>query len=81
MKIISGSEFLKTATPVKGDEVRFIAEDGQEMFQVRIGDDGRSIEIRAVDCCKVGKILYSHRLTVSPNVANQNTVSVHPYDS
>ncbi len=79
MKIITGSEFLKTAKPVAGDEVRFIAEDGSEMFQVQIGADKRSLVIRAVDNCKVGKILYSHRLAIEPNVSNQITVRTTPY--
>lgn len=49
------------------------------MFEVSAGDDGRSLEIRGVEVCKVKGVLYDSTLLIKPNVANVITVETNPY--
>lgn len=56
------------------DRVQIVAADGRTMFEVVCGDDGHSIEVRAVECCMVDKILYKSALTIEPNVTNSITI-------
>jgi hypothetical protein len=61
------------------DRVVFECEDGRQMFEVRSGKDGRSIEVRAIEPCLVNKILYSNALTVEPIVSNSIIVRTTVY--
>lgn len=80
MKIQSGHPLVGDVARVVGKSVRFVCDDDRVMFEVHVGTDGKSIEIRAVENCKVGGILYSSRLLIEPNVSNSITVSVARYD-
>jgi hypothetical protein len=64
--------------PVKG--VRFVTDDNRTMFEVHIGQDGRSIEVRGVDVTKVGDMLYGSSLAACPEAANSLMICVLPYD-
>jgi hypothetical protein len=64
--------------PVKG--VRFVTDDDRTLFEVSIGKDGRSIQIRGVDVTKVGDMLYSSSLAACPEAANSLSIRTLPYD-
>mgnify|MGYP001040589226 CR=1 FL=1 len=64
----------------KPDRVEFVASDGRVMFEVRASKDGRAIEVRGVEACMVGDVLYSSLLDVRPVVANVVEVRARPYD-
>lgn len=72
---------MNDVKPVAGKGVDFVTDDDRIMFSVRIGKDGRSLEINACDTCKVGGVLYSTSILVAPNVTNSITVSTKPYDA
>ena len=74
MKITTGMKLMKDLKPVEGDSVSFRTGDDREMFKVRIGKDGRSIEVRACDACRVGGVNYSTSLVIEPQVTNAITV-------
>lgn len=61
-------------------DAEFVAADGRTMFEVRARKDGRSIEVRAVNNCKVNGRIYSTSLQVAPQVTNVIYVSTVPYD-
>lgn len=65
---------------VRGNRVRFVAEDGLTMFEVVAGKDGRSIEVRGVDTCKVGDVVYSNALDIRPHVSNLVEIRAREYD-
>jgi hypothetical protein len=65
--------------PVNG--VRFVTDDGRTMFEVHVGKDSRSIEVRGVDVTKVGDVLYDKNLAACPNASNSLTIRVLPYDA
>lgn len=62
------------------DVIAFLTDDGRTMFEVGIGADGRSLDVRAVDCCHVGGVVYDTRLVVHPECANSITIATKPYD-
>ena len=61
--------------------VRFVTPDGRAMFEVHIGQDGRSIEVRGVDFAKVGDMLYGINLAACPNASNSLTIYTLPCDA
>lgn len=65
------------ALPARG--VRFVTDDDRTMFEVHIGQDGRSIEVRGVDVTKVGDMLYGSSLAACPNASNSLTIRTLPY--
>lgn len=78
---------IATRHPVSADqvihdfkEVRFLAEDGQAMFEVRIGADGRSIEVRGVEVYKHGDAIYTEVLEIRPRYANTVEIRGVRYD-
>lgn len=79
MHIETGHPVTKDVEPVNGHAVRFIAEDGRCMFEVRCGKDGRSLEVSAIDTCKVDGRLYSSSLAICPNAANSVRVETKLY--
>ena len=81
MRIESGHPMTKDVAEVAGDSVRFVADDGRTMFEVRAGKDGKSLEVRGVDNAKVNGVLYATALCVIPNVTNSITVAAIPYDA
>jgi hypothetical protein len=80
MNIETGGSMRKSKTQLAAKEVYFVAEDGNTMFEVRCGKDGRSIEVRGVECCKVGGVLYSECIDVRPVVSNRIIVRSREYD-
>jgi hypothetical protein len=64
--------------PVK--DVRFVTDDGKTLFEVSIGKDGRSIQIRGVDVTKVGDMLYGSSLAACPEALNSLSIRTLPYD-
>lgn len=80
MQIKSSQPFMFDAEPIDANGVHFTADDGRVMFSVDIGKDGRSIQIRGVDACMVGGVLYSSYLEVLPEVANTITVRTRLYE-
>lgn len=67
-------------TDVGDDSVYFQNEDGRAMFEVRVGKDGRSIEVRGVETCKVGGVLYTEQLSIEPRSTNVVMVRTLPWD-
>lgn len=69
---------------LEDDSVRFIAEDGremfEEMFEVRIGKDGHTLEIHAVSCCRVDGILYEDRFVILPTGAKSVEIKAQVYE-
>jgi hypothetical protein len=51
------------------------------MFEVFIGKDGRSIEVRGVDFVRVNNVLYGSSLAAYPNASNSLTIRTLPYDA
>lgn len=80
MKIQTGHRMTHDVADVDAHSVRFCADDGRTMFEVRCGEDGRSIEVRGVDCCRVGDVLYSELIDIRPKSANSVLVRVREYD-
>lgn len=64
--------------PAKG--VRFVTSDNRTMFDVHIGGNGTSIEVRGVDFTMVSGVLYSSSLAACPNASNSLTICVLPDD-
>jgi hypothetical protein len=80
LTMFTGHSVTDDVQDVPGDRISFRAADGSTLFEVRSGKDGKSLEIRANDCCKVGGVLYSTRLMILPHVTNCVTVTVQEYD-
>jgi hypothetical protein len=79
---------IETGHPITNDVdqlaakgVRFVTDEGRTMFEVHIGNDGRSIEVRGVDVTKVGDMLYGSSLAACPNASNSLTIRTLPYDA
>lgn len=49
LRIESGHPMMTNVEAVSGSLVRFVTEDGRTMFEVSSGEDGRSIEVRALE--------------------------------
>lgn len=81
MRIESGHQMMGDVADVSGDRVRFVTDDGRTMFEVSVGKDGRSIEVRCVDTAMVNGVLYGTALCVIPRVTNSLTVAAIPYDA
>ncbi len=80
MRIETGHAVSKDAQLVDADRVRFVAEDGRTMFEVVAGKDGRSIEVRGVETCRVDGVLYSNAIDVRPQVTNLVTIRAREHD-
>lgn len=80
MKIQTEASVRSEAKPVPGKGVDFVTDDGRTMFCVTIGSDGRSLEIRSPDICKVDGVLYGSGLLVKPNVSNSITIRTEVYE-
>ena len=79
---------IETGHPITNDVdilaakgVRFVTDDGRTMFDVHIGQDGRSIEIRGVDVTKVEDLIYDSSLVACPNASNSLTIRTLLYDA
>lgn len=78
LKIETGH--IKDIIAVPGNAVRFVAEDGRTMFEVTCGKDGTSIEVRAVELCRVQGTLYDTHLCIEPKVTNSVVIRTRVYD-
>lgn len=78
---------IETGHPVTQDTeiidakiVRFVNNDSRTLFEVGIGKDSKSIEIRGIDVVRVDGKLYGSYLAALPNAANSLTIELRPYD-
>lgn len=79
MKIAIGHPIAGDEKFIDADAVRFVADDGRTMFEVRWMKDGRSIEVRGVANCRVGGVLYDSCIDVRPRVGNCVEVRAREY--
>ena len=77
---------ISTGHPVSNDEVvhdftcvRFLTDEGRPIFEVRVGEDGRSIDVRGIDCCRVDGVMYSEALEISPRYSNGVEIRTKKY--
>lgn len=80
LHIETGHPVTADAKRIEGTTVRFVTEDGRTMFEIRANNDGRSIEVSAVDTTKVGGLIYDGTLALRPRSANSITVGVSLYE-
>lgn len=80
MKLQGGMKMMNGVVDIAGDRVAFIAEDGREMFEVRAGKDGRSIEVRGIETCRVNGKVYTSGLEIRPHVTNSITIRTQLYE-
>lgn len=71
--------FVKGFTECDGDRVRFVAEDGRDMFDIEVGEDGRSIIVSGISTFIVQGRIYTAQLEIKPHVSNSITVSAAEY--
>ena len=81
LQIQTGHEVTNDVKPVNSDRVRFVAEDGRTMFEVKTNDDGTSIDVRSVDTCRINGVLYDGTLELAPRCANVVTIRSPKYSS
>lgn len=74
LHIESGHPYMADVKNVSGKFVRIVTEDDRTMFEVTIGKDGRSIEIRGVSMTKVDGAIYTEQLSIQPNSSNSVTI-------
>lgn len=81
MHIETGHPIQNNAQVLEGvRDVRFTVGD-RTMFEVSIGRDGKSIEIRSVDYVKIDSVAYDRlEMSVKPVAANCVNVSLLPLD-
>jgi hypothetical protein len=60
--------------------VRFLCDDGKAVFEVSIGDDGRSIEVRGVGSYCHGGDVYIEALEFSPRFSNVVEIRTKKYE-
>jgi hypothetical protein len=77
---------IETGHPVTGDAVkidaravRFVTDDGRTMFEVLIGDDGKSLKVYAIEMTKHDGQIYENMLHVCPIAVNALTIGAVPY--
>jgi hypothetical protein len=76
LHIESGHPVSGDVAQIGGHLVRFVTEDGRCMFEITIGNDGTSIDVRGVGTTKVDGVLYSEKIHVRPIASNAMTVHV-----
>jgi hypothetical protein len=76
LHIESGHPTQGDVAQIGGNLVRFVTEDGRCMFEVTIGSDGTSIDVRGAGRTKVDGELYSEAIQVRPIASNAITVHV-----
>ena len=79
LRIESGHPVTADVKAVEGKAVPFVTGDGRTMFEVRSGDDGQSIEVRAVEMTKHNGRIHSNHLLIEPRYANGVTVRAPIY--
>ena len=81
MKLVTGGHWGVEAKDLEDDIVSVVAEDGRTMFEVTLGKDGHSIEIRSYAACKVGGVLYDSRMLIQPESVSAVVIQARPYDN
>lgn len=81
MKIATGHPVTADEAVHDFKEVRFLTDDGRAIFEVRIGEDGRSIEVRGVDSYKFDGVIYSEHIEIRPRYANGVEIRTLPHDA
>ena len=81
MKLVTGGHYGIEAQDLEDNTVSVVAEDGRTMFEIILGKDGHSIEVRSFAACKVGGILYDSRLLVQPESVSAVVIQARPYDN
>jgi len=80
MKMQTGMKLMKDVKPVDGQAIDFVTDDeGRLAFSVKIGEDGRSLEIRACDSFKVDDVLYDNQIIIEPQVSNSIVIRTRRY--
>jgi hypothetical protein len=79
LHIETGHKITEDAQTIDANGVRFVTEDGRTIFEVDIGEDGKSIEVRGVDKTRVENVLYGSNLAACPNASNSLTIRVCRY--
>ncbi len=79
-KIETGHELTKDVAVVGDQKVRFVADDGRTMFEVGWNPDGRSINVRGVECSRVDATLYSETIDIRPICGNSVRIMARKYD-
>lgn len=79
LTIHTSEGMLNDALVINARTVMFKAPDGRTMFEVTANKDGKSINVRAVDTCKIDGIVYGHSLIVKPEATNSIDVSTEVY--
>ena len=79
LRIESGHHLIDSAIRLESDIVRFFAEDGRCMFEVRVLDK-TTIEIRGCESAIIDGVLRSTALVLMPVVSNcvHVTTAVYP---
>ena len=80
MKIATGHPVTADEVVHDFDVVRFLADDGRAMFEVRTGKDGRSIEVRGVESYKHDGTIFTEELEVRPRYSNSVEVRSVRYE-
>ncbi len=80
MKIATGHTVTNDQVVHDFKEVRFLNDAGEPMFEVRIGQDGRSIEVRGINTHSMNGKIYTETLEIRPRYANLVEVRALPYD-
>jgi len=79
MKIVAG-RYGEEEKEIGFNRVRFVTPDGHGMFEVKIGDDGVSIEIRGIESSFVNGTVYTDALNIEPNCSNVVTIRTKKYE-
>lgn len=80
MKMEVSPTSKRPALPIESNRVRLVAEDGHVAFEIMIGADGRSVEVRGVDSFTVNHVLYSNALEIRASGSNKVTIRAQAYD-
>jgi hypothetical protein len=80
MKMFTGHQMTNDEQHIDAREVRFVTDDGREAFAVRMGADGKSVEVRGIDTFKVNGELRGSTLQAIPRSSNVLTIEARRYD-
>lgn len=80
MKIATGHTITKNQVDHDFTQVRFLCDDGSPVFEVSIGVDGRSIEVRGVGSYSHGGYVYVEPLEISPIYSNVIEIRTRKYE-
>jgi hypothetical protein len=80
LHIETGHPVTRDTNKVEGNRVRIVSEDGRTMFEIVLGRDGRSVEVRAVEPTKHDGKIYDTCLRVCPDASNAVTIRTALYE-